>query len=133
MSDCDDRSIHQAVTGQESLLSEEAIAWFARLRSEHCSVEERQAFEAWRMKSPSHALAFDEACALWDDPALRGAAVEAAHASRPAARSNTIPVGIPRRVARLAMAAAVAGLLIIVGLQLEILLRFASDYRTSTG
>lgn len=133
MSDFDDRSIDQPVAGQESLLSEEAMAWFARLRSERCSDDERQVFESWRTKSPAHALAFDEACALWDDPALRGAAFEAAHASGHVARPGTTHARSPRRLTRFALAASVAGLLIIVGLQLEIPLRLASDYRTSTG
>lgn len=133
MSDFDDRSIDQTVTGQESLLSEEAIAWFARLRSEQSSAEERQAFESWRTKSPAHARAFDEACALWNDPALLAAASESAHASAPVTRSETTRSRSPRRLTQFALAASAAGLLIIAGLQLEIPLRLASDYRTSTG
>lgn len=133
MSDFDDLQIDQTVTGQESLLSEEAMAWFARLRSECCSADERQAFESWRTKSPAHARAFDEACALWNDPALLAAASESAHTSGQVARSETTRSRSPRRLMRFALAASVAGLLIIVGLQLEIPLWLASDYRTLTG
>lgn len=133
MSDFEDRSIIRAVSDQEASLSEEAFGWFTRLRSEQCSAEERQAFEAWRRRSPAHALAFDEACALWDDPALQGAASEAARVSGQGAWPETTHARAPRRRWRIALAASVAGLLIAAGAQLEIPLRLASDYRTPTG
>lgn len=125
MSDFDQPSIRRAATEQESSLSEDAIAWFTRLRSAHCSLEERLAFESWRNRSPAHAAAFDEVCALWDDPALRAAVVEAAACdAAPSANARWHLYG--------AAAAAIAGLLIVAGL-LELPLRLSADYWTSTG
>ena len=133
MSDFDDRSVKQALTGDESSLSEEAIAWFVRLRSEHCSAVERCAFESWRTQSPAHAIAFDEACALWNDPALGSAAAQRAHASGLVHSSGRVSSGSFRWLMRLVAASVVAGVLITAGLQLDIPLRLTSDYRTSTG
>jgi transmembrane sensor len=130
MSDSDEHQIRHEVTGQESSRSEEAIAWFSRLRSERCSAEERRAFEAWRKRSPDHANSFEEVCALWDDPALQAAAVQAVQASD---RRDGVRRVSSRWLARVAVAATVAGLVIAAGLQLDIPLRLASDYRTSTG
>lgn len=133
MSDFEARSITPALSNQEASLSEEAFGWFTRLRSAQCSAEERQAFEAWRLQSPAHALAFDEACALWDDPALRGAASEAARVYGQGVWPETTQARTPRRWWRIVLAASVAGLVIAAGVQLEIPLRLASDYRTPTG
>lgn len=133
MSDFDDRSVKQALTGDESSLLEEAIAWFVRLRSEQCSAEERRAFESWRTLSPAHAVAFDEACALWNDPALGLAAAQRAQTSGIVQGSGRASTTSLRWLARLTAAAAVAGVLFTAGLQLDIPLRLTSDYRTSTG
>lgn len=133
MSDFDDHDIKQAVSSDESSPSEEAIAWFVRLRSEQCSAEERRAFESWRTQSPVHTIAFDEACALWNDPALGAAAAQRAHASGVAGDNGRASPGSFRWLARLAAAAAVAGVLVTVGLQLDIPFRLTSDYNTSTG
>ncbi len=133
MSDFDDRSVKQALTGDESSLSEEAIAWFVRLRSEQCSAVERCAFESWRTQSPAHAIAFDEACALWNDPALGSAAAQRAHASGLVYGRGRVSSGSFRWLMRLVAAAVVAGVLVTAGLQLDIPLRLTSDYRTSTG
>lgn len=124
MSDSDEP--HTRPLGELSSISQDAIAWFTRLRSEQCSSEERQAFEFWRARSPAHAAAFDEVRALWNDPALHAAAVEAARM-----RDGT-PFAAARWWMYAGAAAAVAGLLIIAGL-LDLPLRLGSDYWTSTG
>lgn len=133
MSDSEEHQITHAVPGQESSLSEEAIIWFTRLRSDHCSATERQSFECWRNRSPAHAAAFDEISAFWNDPALHAAAVETAQARPYAQQRDRARRMFWCRPGRLAAAAAVAGLVIAAGLQLDILLRLVSDYRTSTG
>jgi transmembrane sensor len=133
MSDFDDRSVKQALTGEESSLSEEAIAWFVRLRSEQCSVVERRAFESWRTQSPAHAIAFEEACALWNDPALGSAAAQYAHASRVFHGSGGASTGSFRWLMRFVAAAAVVGVLVTAGLRIDIPLLLTSGYRTSTG
>jgi transmembrane sensor len=132
-SDFDDRDIKQSVAGDESSLSDEAIAWFTRLRSEQCSTEERRAFESWRTQSPAHLIAFDEACALWNDPALGSAAAQRAHASGVVHGSGRTSPWSFRWLTRLAAAATVAGGLVTAGLQLDIPLHLTSGYRTSTG
>ncbi|MEK6763093.1 MAG: FecR family protein [Nitrospirota bacterium] len=133
MSDFDDRSVKQALTGDESSLAEEAIAWFTRLRSDRCSAEARRAFESWRSQSPAHAIAFEEACALWNDPALGSAAALRAQSSGVIYGRERASSGSFRWLTRLAAAAAVAGVLVTAGLQLDIPLRLTSDYNTSTG
>lgn len=133
MSAFEEPKTRDAVIGQESSVSEEAIAWFTRLRSEQCSAKERQAFESWRKRSSAHAMAFDEARALWNDPALQAAAFEAARTSVRVDQPDRTHSGSLRRLIRFAMAAAVAGLVTAVVLQLDIPLRLASDYRTSMG
>lgn len=133
MSDVDDRDITQAVTGDESLLAEEAIAWFTRLRSVQCSAEERRAFESWRTQSPAHTIAFDEAGVLWNDPALGSAAAQRAYTSGVVHGGGRASPGSFRWLARFAAAAAVTGLLVTAGFQLDLPLRLTSDYRTSTG
>ena len=134
MSDFDEHSVKQALTGDQSSLSEEAIAWFVRLRSEQCSDVERRAFDSWRTQSPAHATAFDEACALWNDPALVSAATQRAHASLIVHSSGRgSPGGSFRWPLRFAAAATVAGVLVAAGLQMDIPLLLTSDYTTSTG
>jgi len=103
----------------------QAAAWFARLRSERTSPEERQAFEEWRRQSPSHARAYDEVCGLWNDPSLKAAAIQTSQAGR------TAP--FRKRAKWLLQAAAVAALVSAVGLQLELTTRLKADHRTVTG
>lgn len=131
MSDTREHQITHDIAAEESSLAEEAILWFTRLRSDQCSVTERQAFECWRERSPAHAAAFDEISALWNDPSLHAAAAETARRDFP--RHDRVRRMLVRWPGRLATAAAIAGLVITAGWLLDIPLRLAADYRTSTG
>jgi len=119
-------------TSDEEALAEQAIAWFARLRSEPVSLEDRQAFEAWRRQSPLHAQAYENICALWDDPALKTAAANAAHSSVPIQRKD-VRRASRRWLTRFSVAAAIAGLVITASLQWDLPLRVAADHMTATG
>lgn len=117
----------------DEALAGEAAAWFARLRAEGCTTDERRACEAWQAQSPDHAAAFEEIRALWDDPSLRAAC------ERVCAPPDG-PRGLPRRsrgarprAAWLALAASVAGLATLAGWQLDIPERVMADYRTAMG
>ena len=47
-----------------------AMVWLARLRSDHASHEDQQAFALWLGEHSSHPRAMDEALELWDDLAV---------------------------------------------------------------
>lgn len=47
--------------------SEEAIAWFVRLRSGEATSEERRRFAEWRAADPENERAYAEIERLWDD------------------------------------------------------------------
>lgn len=113
--------------------SDEAIEWFARLRSEDCSDEERRLFESWRARGPDHAAAYEEVMALWNDPALRSAAAQAVGALRSFESPNPVVRRVPFQVKPITLVATIAGVLIAVGLGMDLPLRMASDYYTSTG
>lgn len=49
----------------DTALSDEAIEWIVRLNSGHASEADRQAFGQWRALSADHALAAQEAEAVW--------------------------------------------------------------------
>lgn len=131
--DSDDEHVQPPTTDSTSSLSDQAIAWFARLRSEDCSAEERRTFDSWRNRTPAHAAAYEEVVALWDDPVLQSAAKRAAGASirmesrRPDGRRS------PLRLTQSAIAAMIAGLVVLTGLQLDLPVRLLSDHSTSTG
>lgn len=134
MSDIDKGELKHDATGQTAdQVEEAAAAWFVRLRSGRCSVEERQAFESWRTRHPAHAAAFEAMARLWEDSSLHAAAMQAGCDARP------IPPG--RRAARwhlpwmprMAAAAAVTGLVAGAALLLDLPLRLVSDYRTAAG
>lgn len=132
MSDSND-PIQPPATDAISPISDQAMEWFTRLRSEDCSAEERRRFESWRNRAPAHVAAYEEVSELWNDPALQAAAVQAARASirsesrQPAVRRS------PARLKQAAIAATIVGLMVLFGLWMDLPLRFASDYRTSTG
>jgi len=95
--------------------AEEAVAWFAKLRGEAVSAEDRSRFEAWLQASPAHRRAYEEVAAFWDDPGFSQVLGEAesvpavpAAGRRPARRTF-------RRRAKLAwaLAAALAGFTVI--------------------
>ncbi len=47
-------------------LSDQALAWFARMHADDVSVEERRQFEIWYHADPRHAEAYDKSLKLWD-------------------------------------------------------------------
>ena len=54
-------------TGADGAVIDEATKWFALLRSEAATDEERRAFEAWRSADPRHAAAYEETLSIWED------------------------------------------------------------------
>jgi transmembrane sensor len=131
--DSDDDRSGLPSSDSASSLSDQAVEWFARLRSEDCSAEERLAFHAWRNRTPSHHAAYEEVVALWNDPALRSAATEAAGASIPFESHRPDGRRFPSWFRRTAIAAMIAGLVVLTGLQLDLPVRFLADHSTSTG
>lgn len=59
---------------QKALVSQEAIAWFVKIRSGPLAPHDQMAFEAWQRQSPAHGKAFNEIAEIWEDPALGEAA-----------------------------------------------------------
>jgi transmembrane sensor len=47
--------------------SDEALGWIARLRSDHCSEKDHQAFALWLAEDNLNRQTMDEALELWDD------------------------------------------------------------------
>ena len=121
---------HPPAPDRERDASEEAIAWFARLRSEPVTAQDRAEFERWRSRSPLHARAFQEISALWDAPELLEAAIHSEGTGHPAGLSRR-----PRRnpLYRAGVAAAVLLVLTAALFQLDVALRLQADHVTSTG
>ncbi|MDF2458081.1 MAG: putative Iron dicitrate transrane sensor FecR [Nitrospira sp.] len=116
-------------TGQDG--SDQALAWFARLRSGRMSANEQAAFESWLDQHPAHERAFREIDALWEDPELFHAAIEIDGKTSYAAQS---PSSWHRLWPRILAGAAVVLLVTAVALfQWDIPLRLRSDYVTATG
>ncbi len=131
--DSDDDRFQPSPTDSASSLSDQAAGWFARLRSEDCSAEERLAFHSWRNRTPAHAAAYEEVVALWNDPALRSAATRAARGSIPFKPHRSDDRRFPSWFRRTAIAAMIAGLVVLTSLQLGLPVRFLADHSTSTG
>lgn len=118
------------LTDDERVLSDEAIVWFARLRSGTLSEQEALEFERWKRRSPAHEQAWTEICALWNEPALVAAAQTAAQASAHTKASRK------HSGCRWSHAAVLAAILLLgtIGLvQFDLLLPLKADYRTATG
>lgn len=123
----DDRPSQSPPSSAEA---EEAIVWFARLRSGRMTGQEQAAFQSWRSRSQAHEAAWQQIGALWDEPELAEAAGEVERATSTAA-------GTRRRAwmsVRTATAAAMAALAVVAVLYLaEVPLRWQADYMTSVG
>jgi len=65
---------------QERNIVEEAARWYARLRAEDCSEDERSAFERWRALSRAHADAYEAAGLLAESVSRFAAQNDALHA-----------------------------------------------------
>ncbi len=132
MVDSSDRSQFPE-SDHSSSLTGEAIEWFARLRSEDCSAEERCLFESWRNRTPAHAAAYDEVTAFWNDPALHSAATQAAGTSRSVASYDPNTRRSSSWLRWGAIAATLAGLMVLIGLALDLPLLLTSEFSTSPG
>jgi transmembrane sensor len=82
-------------------IAEHAIAWFARMRADHVSEQERAQFQAWLNANPAHAEAYRQIDRFWMNPEFDRMLGEMPLSTR-SSRSFTI-----RRRAMLALAASV--------------------------
>ncbi|WP_173050463.1 FecR family protein [Nitrospira sp. KM1] len=120
-------------TDDDHAIAEEAARWFVRLRAQDISTDERRAFERWRAQRSLHDRAYREICDLWNDAAFNAASIQSEEEGSHA--SSRFPFRIWRRsnFTRYLAAAAIAGLLIVLGLQFDLPLLFTAEYRTATG
>lgn len=71
---------------QEAAAGEQAAYWFARLRADDCSEDERRNFEAWLSENDAHRREYDRLHLMWEElDGLKGQLQPAGIASRPAA------------------------------------------------
>lgn len=104
--------------------TDQALAWFARLRAPAAGPADRAAFEAWRAADAAHGAAYAEVEALWASPEFAAAVVR-----------NAPPVRRPRRVFVRALAACAAALVMAVGLgaAFDLTTRLRADAITAVG
>lgn len=112
-------------------LTEQAIAWFVRLRAEDVSEEERQRFKQWLDQHPDHRLAYANVTKLWNTSELTTATQKTAQNMR---RQETQPARpVFRRFMRPTLFALMsATLLLLVNLP-AITTYFLQDYSTRAG
>lgn len=53
--------------GVDGAVIDEATKWFALLRSDAATDDDRRAFDAWRIADPRHAAAYIETLSIWED------------------------------------------------------------------
>ncbi len=53
--------------GADGAVIDEATKWFALLRSDAATDDDRRAFDAWRSADPRHAEAYEETLSIWED------------------------------------------------------------------
>lgn len=100
---------------------QQALDWFTRLRADDLSIEERQAFEHWRL-TPENARTFAEVELFWQQLEL------------PARRLHNIERrAAPRSWGGWAVAASILLISGLVMLQLPLLQRLNSDVATAAG
>ncbi|MEG0862051.1 MAG: FecR family protein [Pseudomonas sp.] len=100
---------------------QQALDWFTRLRADDLSIEERQAFEHWRL-TPENARTFAEVELFWQQLEL------------PARRLHNIERrAAPRSWGGWAVAASILLISGLVMLQLPLLQRLNSDVATAVG
>jgi transmembrane sensor len=115
-------------SGSEDLIDEQAAAWFARLRAENVTGEEKAAFARWLAQDFAHRQAFDEISMLWGDARLKQVLSEAETKSAEFSRLTKKTRPGPRLL--LAVAASLA-LLFVFRVELAVL--FQADYATQVG
>lgn len=103
--------------------TEQALAWFARLRAPMATPADRAAFAVWRDADPAHAAAYAEVETLWASPELAAAVTRHAPAHR-------------RRQGWTRTAAACAAALLLavaLGTAADLPTRLAADAMTAVG
>lgn len=106
-------------------IDEQAIAWFARLRSDNVTDRERVLFRAWLLESPAHAEAYRQIDRFWAEPELQRVLGDLPLSSRGRRPFNVRPRFI------LALAASLAiGVLVCRPVVLDCL---QADYCTDVG
>jgi transmembrane sensor len=115
-------------SGGEDLIDEQAAAWFARLRAENATGEEKAAFARWLAQDFAHRQAFDEISLLWGDARLKRALSEAETKPAEFFRLNKKTRPGPR----LLLAVAVSLALLFV-FRVELAVLFQADYATQVG
>lgn len=96
-------------TGVDHAVIDEATKWFALLRSDAATGEDRRAFESWRSADPQHAAAYEQTLSIWEDVGALGGLedlVTAPEGERP-------PLSSRRAILYGALAAAL-GLVVVV-------------------
>ncbi len=119
-------------------VSDEALAWFVRLRSGDATEEDQRRFEAWRARSPIHAREFDRINALWDDlDGLKTSTDRRGAEGRTANHAFACPLPKTRKRSAWGWGTSLAAALLVLlagSLWLpEAWVRLASDYHTETG
>lgn len=130
-----DKARGNRVSAMADRQTEEALAWFARLRRANAGASDQAAFEAWRDAGPGHADAFRRVEALWESEEL-ATALRSDPLPEARAVAVTVPVARCRRRPILRYAAAIALLLLCFGLVRAIGLETdfdGGDYRTAVG
>ena len=118
--------------------SDEAVAWFSRLRSGDATEDDQRQFEAWLARSPSHAREFDRVSTLWDD--LDGLKTWAGRELAGEKTVSHVPARSPGRMRKRGVSRWAASLVAVVLVLLtgsfwlpDTLVWLASDYHTETG
>ncbi|BCA56625.1 Protein FecR, ferric citrate sensor [Nitrospira sp. KM1] len=118
----------------------EASDWFARLRAEDATEDDRCAFIRWKSQSPAHHDAYESVRLLWDSMAQPAGAwpeIDLQSLERDRVndlsprRSRSAMAGVFRTVGMATMVAAVAVAAALWGP--DVLQRWQSDYSTSAG
>lgn len=112
----------------EATLRREAVAWVVRLTSGEATVEDAEAFRAWRARSPAHEEAFRLASSTWRHLGAGSTGLSEAPGRPHAAISRRLFLG--GAAAGAALAAGWAG--VSLGM-LPSLDRFLSDHATGVG
>lgn len=94
-------------------VQQQAERWFARLRSEGCSVAERRDFDTWLAADAAHVSAFAQAELLWNELGGLTDDDELKRAWHAALRSAHNSMRRTARRRRLAIAASFAGVLVV--------------------
>lgn len=104
------------------------MTWLVRLKAGDLGLDERAELERWRGLSEGHRRAFDETCALWDDPALLAALRKAEREAAYLPQRD-----YPKLGRRLLVPTLATALVLAVLLWLDPWTRLQADHRTAVG